>query len=785
MTQMGRASLLLSVLCASCVTSTSNVCDNGSICPGGFVCDVENDRCLLPEQVFACEGLVELAECVFNGAAGACRAGACEIYFCGDGIVTGGEDCDGDNLAGADCIDFNYYGVEGLSCSPSCKFEETGCQIHDYCGDNEVNGPELCDGSEQRTCVAIGFDAGTASCNNSCGFSINDCSRFGWNPESISDVVAYAVAGSARNDQWAVGANGRAMHYEGAFWNSVPTTVQNSLIRAWSNAKNDTWAVGQSRASGPTLASTVIHWDGTAWSVVTGIPAAEYIDVWGASPTAVYVASTSGAGIYKFDGATWSTLPSFSGVPIQIRGTSPTDIWVATDGGPLMHFNGTSWLDKSPSGASIRFLDANAPDDVWAIGHLTANQGTGVIAHYNGSTWTQFVKAQEIYNAVASSAPNDTWVAGVDGIMRHWDGVAWSRSSNIGASPSGLAALSGFISIGAEEVIGVSTLNLAYRYKGQAFGLLPALGSNPFDAPQNLAMWSASTKDTYVTNVEGEVWHFNGVTWSLAYTVPDGPTAANDVWGTRTNDIWIVDAAGRAHHYDGSWTSFEVSLGVALQRVWTDGTEVWTFGFAGASRKTGATWTNHALSSQRVVSVSATGASDIWAVEEGDGNPNKLWHWNGSDWSEVQTGSAFSVLAVAAVSPTDVHVTAANGRMLRWDGVAWTEKIVPVLADLTSIVFTAPDDVIAASERDLAHFNGVDWATMRTPVDFAPNSSDYLPIADLFATPGRIDMMQTRYRIRTLIRTRPLVCRERETCGDAVDNDCDNLLDTTDVMECP
>jgi len=783
---MGRAPLLLSVLCASCVTTTSNVCENGSICPGGFMCDVENDRCLLPEQVAACNGLAELGECTVNGAPGACRAGACEIYFCGDGIVTGGEDCDGENLAGADCVDFNYYGVEGLTCSSACKFDEAGCKVHDYCGDDEVNGPELCDGPEQRTCVAIGFDAGTASCNQSCGFTITDCRPFGRNPESLSDVVAYAVAGSARDDQWAVGSNGRAMHYEGAFWNTVPTTVQNELTRAWSNAKDDTWAVGQSKASGPMLDSVVIHWDGTAWSVVSGIPAAEYVDVWGASKTAVYVASNSGAGIFKFDGTAWSTLPAFSGTPIEIRGTSATDIWVSTEGGPLMHFDGTSWVDKTPSGASIRFLDANAPDDVWGAGHLTTDQGTAVIAHFNGTTWTQFVTPAEIYNAIASSAPNDTWVAGADGVMRHWDGVAWSKSANIGSSPSGLTALSGFLRLGAGDVIGVSTLNLAYRYKGQAFGVLRPIGSNPFDATVNSAMWSASTKDTYVTNVDGEVWHNDSATWALMFTVPNGPTKATDIPGTGTNNLWVVDAGGSAHHYDGAWTSSVVTAGIRLDRVWTDGTDVWVFG-GGAFQKTDTTWTHHPLTSggKSILSVSATGASDIWAVEEGTAGANKLWHWDGADWTEIQTGSTFSLLAVAAVSPTDVHVTAKNGRMLRWNGSTWSERIIPVLADLTRIAFTADDDVIAAGERDIAHFNGIDWATMRAPVDFAPNSSDYLPMVALFATPGRIDLMLQRYRIRTLIRTRPLVCRERETCGDAVDNDCDNLVDSVDSMECP
>src|SRR6185503_18516171 len=166
---------------------------------------------------------------------------------------------------------------------------------------------------------------------------------------------------------------------------------------------------------------------------------------------------------------------------------------------------------------------------VWAIGFKTADAGVGMIAHYTGS-WDTLETPQDVYNVVASSAPNDTWVGGVDGIMRHWDGIAWSRSANIGSSPSGLTALSGMLSLGPDEVVGVSTLNLAYRYRGQAFGVVKPLGTNPFDADQNLAVWSSAANNQYVTNVKGEVWHFDGTDWTLEYTVAGG-VPANDVWG--------------------------------------------------------------------------------------------------------------------------------------------------------------------------------------------------------------------------------------------------------------
>jgi hypothetical protein len=761
------------VLCASCVGTTSNYCSDGTVCPGGFTCDVEHARCLLPEQVSACDGKAEADACTVRDMPGACRAGACETFFCGDGYVTAGEDCDGSDLGGQDCKAFGFYGAAGLQCTSSCTFDVSVCkQMNEYCGDGLVNGPELCDGPEVRTCVALGFDAGTASCDRQCGFTIVDCNRFGWNPESLSDVVAFAVAGSSAEDQWAVGLGGAAMHFEGAFWNFVPTGVTDTLLNAWSNAKTDTWAVG---------ASTVIRWNGTAWSPVAGVPAGTYVDVWGTGPSAMFVATTTG--VLAFDGTTWTPVGTLGKQPKTLRGTAANDLWVATQQGPLMHWNGSAWTDASPPGATIQFLDANAADDVWAIGFVTANQSNGVIAHWNGSAWQQFIESQTVYNAVASSAPNDTWVAGVDGIMRHWDGVMWSRSTNIGQSPSGLTALSGLLSIGPSEVVGVSTLNLAYRYRGQSFGVMPPLGADPFSPPPNTAIWGPEDA-LYITNAAGEVWNFDGTRWSLAFTLPQTSTnAATAVWGTGPGNVYVGGADGKLYHFaGGTWTPEDVAT-VAIDKIWGSSSgDVWAFAGPNAFHKNGASWDSVTIGGT-VLSVSGTGPADASAVISAM-PMNKLMHWDGTAWTETDLHASTEVMAVAAVSPTDVHVAARMGRMEHFDGAAWTEVIVPTLADVEWIAFSAADDVVAASARDLLHYNGIAWATMRPPVDFVPNTADYIPIADLQVHPGRIDIMLERYRVRTLIRTRPLICRQTETCDDGVDNDCDGKLDGLD-SDCP
>ena len=78
------------------------------------------------------------------------------------------------------------------------------------------------------------------------------------------------------------------------------------------------------------------------------------------------------------------------------------------------------------------------------------------------------------------------------------------------------------------------------------------------------------------------------------------------------------------------------------------------------------------------------------------------------------------------------------------------------------------------------------WRLLESGAVSYGRATAYLPIVDLHIRPGRIDMLQYKYRIRTLIRTRPLICRSAsEDCTDGVDNDCDDLIDGLDLSQCP
>ncbi len=60
---------------------------------------------------------------------------------CGDGNVTGNEQCDGYNLAAKNCSVLGFTGGT-LACSSTCAFDISGCST---CGDGNITGTEACD----------------------------------------------------------------------------------------------------------------------------------------------------------------------------------------------------------------------------------------------------------------------------------------------------------------------------------------------------------------------------------------------------------------------------------------------------------------------------------------------------------------------------------------------------------------------------------------------------------------------------------------------------------------
>lgn len=117
----------LAAALAGCQEPGFTTCDR-LVCPEGYQCRAE--QCVSDEQVAACEGLAEEAECTAE-LDGWCRGGYCQIDLCGNGQLDsyprrGDEPCDGE-LGRLACADVGAdFGL--TACSESCGRDAAACE---------------------------------------------------------------------------------------------------------------------------------------------------------------------------------------------------------------------------------------------------------------------------------------------------------------------------------------------------------------------------------------------------------------------------------------------------------------------------------------------------------------------------------------------------------------------------------------------------------------------------------------------------------------------------------
>ena len=97
---------------------------------------------------------------------------------CGDGKISGSEKCDIVNLDGETCESLGF-GAGTLNCESNCMdFDTSQCGASATCGDNQIDGTDVCDGSDLggETCETQGFQEGTLKCQSNCaGFDTSQC----------------------------------------------------------------------------------------------------------------------------------------------------------------------------------------------------------------------------------------------------------------------------------------------------------------------------------------------------------------------------------------------------------------------------------------------------------------------------------------------------------------------------------------------------------------------------------------------------------------------------------
>lgn len=190
--------------------------------------------------------------------------------------------------------------------------------------------------------------------------------------------------GFGSDDMHVVGNEGTLLHYDGTEWSVMTSPTDQDLWGVWGAAPNDLWAVGGTARSS-TGTPTLLHYDGAAWSTVT--------------PPAL----------------TPSNVKAF----FKVWGSSASDVYVVGDVGVVIHYDGTSW-EELLVGAEDDLVAVwgTGPDDVVAVG----GRSNGIVSHWNGTEWrSEFLTPLPGLNGVWMREPGVAHIVGLRGTIAVFD----------------------------------------------------------------------------------------------------------------------------------------------------------------------------------------------------------------------------------------------------------------------------------------------------------------------------------------------------------------------------
>lgn len=488
-------------------------------------------------------------------------------------------------------------------------------------------------------------------------------------------------------------------HWDGSAWNlaDLPDTLPISeLFGVDASASDNVWATGYWYLGG----AVVLRYDGTTWTEQTP-PIGDYddfelVDVAVLAPDDVWVTgigaveyTESAILLLHWDGTTWRensiTAPTYSGFT-EVKGIeaiSPTNIWVAANGGSLgnyqthlYHYNGTTWqvVSGTPLSQFERLHDiTSAPGgELWIAG-ASPSDDKG-IAYFNGSAWSVVplpvndgaVNTDTILSAVnGSTVLAANFLASGDDSNRlvwQWDGTTWNTSTL--TAPVNILYVNGIAATADSRwVVGYDSDDgtLTQQWMGNDW--------------TKVASENGGIADNRLTAIDG--------------------TSANDIWATSNFGTY----ASMLHWNGSDWTVSEtpfITTGVTLEGV--------------AARTVDDVW---AVGSTRVDNVQ---------------NYNTVvFRWDGSAWSRIPSPNPSGTQAdflydVVALSENDAWAVGKRGAnwnlplILRWNGTTW-QNVTNSCGNggLESITAISATDIWAVGDQNICHYNGTTWTAASLP----------------------------------------------------------------------
>jgi hypothetical protein len=521
------------------------------------------------------------------------------------------------------------------------------------------------------------------------------------------------VWGCSPNAVFALG-EASLFYYNGSSWTVLPDPPAGGTA-IWGTSPENLFVIA---------GGDIYHYDGHVSNLVVHGPTPLYrfMDIWGSSDRDIFAVGGGGT-ILHYDGSVWVPMTSGTGSDLRcLWGISGRDVYAAGAGGTVVHYDGSTWTSLSTPSLEPSCIWASSSSDIYCVGQ--DDNGDGIVFHYDGSSWRPLYNAYRSLSGVWGSSATDVYVVGERGTMLHSDGSTWSEMGTLRDIKAiwGSSSQDVFVVGGGYDWWSEDTGSLLLHYNGTEWR----------DQATNLVYWGielrgvggSSATDVYFIGADGSdghpaLVHFDGSSfdagakgWKYSYL---------DVWVASPDAVFVVGDRGfEVDLLDGSllaetgsfvntskWSLEEHPISVwAMSKV----NAFVTTGGGGVYHYNGSTW-------NPMTTGTTSSLGDIWGSSDTDvfavGDAGTVIHYDGSSWARMPTETSNTLWGVWGSSGTDVYAVGDAGTILHYDGAQW--KSVPSMTHkrLTGVWGSSDRDVYVVG-GGILHYDGQAWTTMGT-----------------------------------------------------------------------
>lgn len=181
------------------------------------------------------------------------------------------------------------------------------------------------------------------------------------------------------------------------------------------------------------------------------------------------------------------------------------------------------------------------------------------VRRWNGGGWDN-LDVGVAWNSVFVLAPNDIWIGGDLGDIRRYTG-SWGSSQSIDAGADEVRSIHMFSATDG-FACGENTVGAGRVWRLQSGHWSVVL------SPTNVCntIWASGPNDVWVGTTNGELWHWNGSTWTNEGVFVSGSDSINGISGLDASTIWICTDNRKIHSFNGIGVAWTTQLNVGSGR---------------------------------------------------------------------------------------------------------------------------------------------------------------------------------------------------------------------------